>query len=202
MPSTFDTSTDGEDVRGIIDSNNEFIEHLSAIQHVKFLPHRRTQAASRENCVLIIRFANPTTANCCIDCHVILQGRLLPTVKYVHCPPQCYSCYQEGHLACSCRQKPRCGLCAGEHNTQDCRGTWKEAPPGRFIPLKCPRCDRPHAAVDARCPVPSAQRSGPQPLVQDHRHRPSLSCLGGPSLRWPSPSNETGWLCDQKKKKN
>ena len=76
-----------EDVRGIIDSNNKFIEHLLAIQHVEFLPHRRTQAASRENRVLIIRFTDPTTANCCIDCHVILWGRLLPTVKYVHRPP-------------------------------------------------------------------------------------------------------------------
>ena len=87
MPGTFDTAIDGEDLRGIIDSNNEFIEHLSAIQHVKFLPHRRTQAASRENCALIIHFANPTTVNRCIDCHVSLQGRLLPTIKYVHRPP-------------------------------------------------------------------------------------------------------------------
>ena len=153
VPSTFDTAIDGEDLRGIIDSNNEFIEHLSAIQHVKFLPHRRTQAASRENCALIIHFANPITVNCCINCHVILQGRLLPTAKYVHHPPQCYSCHWEGHLARSCRQKPCCSLCVGEHNTQDCRGTWKEGPPGRFIPLKCPRCDRPHAMMDVRCPA-------------------------------------------------
>ena len=87
VPSTFDMSINGEDVRGIIDSNNEFIEHLSVVQHVEFLPHRRTQAASRENCVLIIPFADPTTANCCINRHVILRGRLLPTVKYVHRPP-------------------------------------------------------------------------------------------------------------------
>ena len=153
MPSTFNMSIDGEDVRSIIDSNNEFIEHLSAIQYVEFLPHRRTQVASRENCVLIIHFADPTTANCCIDRHVILRGRLLPTVKYVHRPPQCYSCHQEGHLARSCRQKCPCSLCTGEHNTRDCRGTWKEGPPVRFIPLKCLRCDGPHATVDIRCPA-------------------------------------------------
>ena len=60
MPSTFDTSINGEDMRGIIDSNNKFIEHPSAIQHIEFLPHRRTQAASRENRALIICFADPT----------------------------------------------------------------------------------------------------------------------------------------------
>ena len=153
VPSTFNMSINGEDMRGIIDSNNEFIEHPSAIQHVEFLPHRRTQAASRENHALIICFADPTTANCCIDHHVILWGRLLPTVKYVHHPPQCYSCHQEGHLAHSCRQKPHCGLCAGEHNTRDCRGTWTEGSPCRFIPLKFPSCDRPHTVKDIHCPV-------------------------------------------------
>ena len=86
MPSTFDTSINGEDVADITDSNDEFIEHPSVIQHVKFLPHKRTQAASRENRVLIIRFTDPTTANCCINCHIIFWGRLLPAVKYVHHP--------------------------------------------------------------------------------------------------------------------
>ena len=155
MPSTFDMSINGKDIVDIINSNDEFIKHSSAIQHVEFLPHRRAQAASRETHALIICFTDPTTANCCSDCHVILRGRLLPAVKYVHCPLQCYSCHQEGHLACSCRQKPRCSLCMEEHNMQDCRGTWKEGPPGRCIPLKCIRCDRPHAVVDVCCPMHS-----------------------------------------------
>ena len=153
MPSTFDTSTNGKDVADIIDSNDEFIKHPSVIQHIKFLPHKRTQVASRENCALIIHFTDPTTANCCINHHIIFWGRLLPAVKYVHHPPQCYSCHQEGHLACSCRQKPRCGLCAGEHNTWDCRGTGKEGPLGQFILLKCHRCNGPHVAEDVHCPA-------------------------------------------------
>ena len=93
MPSTFNMSINGKDVADIIDSNDEFIEHPSAIQHVEFLPHKRTQVASRENHVLIIHFTNPTTTDCCIDCHIISWGRLLPTVKYVYHPPQCYSCH-------------------------------------------------------------------------------------------------------------
>ena len=124
VPSTFDTSINGEDIAGIIDSNDEFIKHSSVIQHVEFLPHRRAQAAGREPRVLIIRFTDPTTANCCIDRHIILRGRLLPAVKYVHHPPQCYSCHQEGHLARSCRQKPRCGLSAEEAHSEAVRNHW------------------------------------------------------------------------------
>ena len=89
VPSTFDTSINGKDVADIIDSNDKFIKHSSVIQHVEFLPHRRAQAASRETHALIICFTDPTTANCCIDRHIILWGRLLPTVKYVHRPLQC-----------------------------------------------------------------------------------------------------------------
>ena len=118
MPSTFDKSINGEDVADIINSNDELIEHPSAIQHVKFLPHKRTQVATRENHALIIRFTDPTTTNCCIDCHIIFWGRLLPAVKYVHHPPQCYSCHQEGHLARSCRQKPCCSRCVVEWELQ------------------------------------------------------------------------------------
>ena len=98
MPSTFDMSINGKDVADIINSNDEFIEHSSVIQHVKFLPHKRTQAASIENHVLIICFTDPTTANCCINCHIIFWGRLLPAVKYVHHPLQCYSATRRATL--------------------------------------------------------------------------------------------------------
>src|SRR6266481_1031852 len=71
VPGTFDMSINSEDVAELINSNNKFIEHPSVIQSVQLLPCKRVQASNRGKCTLVIHFTDPTTVNCCIDCHVL-----------------------------------------------------------------------------------------------------------------------------------
>ena len=116
LPSTFDMSPDSEDLKVLIGTNTDSIKHPSVVQCIEPLPGKWSSAPGRED-TMVIHFANPATANCCIDCHIALWGRLLPVVRFIWHPPHCYNCHCEGHLACSCKQDPSCGLCTEGHNT-------------------------------------------------------------------------------------
>src|SRR6266481_7747771 len=43
-----------------------------------------------------------------------------------------------------------------EHDTRQCHNMRKYAPPDQIPPLKCVRCQGPHAATDHSCPVQRA----------------------------------------------
>ena len=143
VPCTFDTTLDSKDVEELVATNADYIKHPLAIQCIEPLPRRWGRTSCRETCALIIHFADPATANCCIDRYIAFWGRLLPGVKFMRRPPQRFKCHQEGHFACSCRWKPGCGLCAEGHDTRECGS-------------------RPHAAGDirARCLWVSAVELG------------------------------------------
>ena len=119
----------------------------------QFLPQKQDQATSGVQHVLIIYFTDPVTVNKCIEHHIAFRSRLLPTVKFARCPPQCYNCQHIGHLAKSCRRKPRCGLCAEAHDTRQCENRRVDGHLGQPVSLKCAVCWGPHAAVDTNCPV-------------------------------------------------
>ena len=55
---------------------------------------------------------------------------------------RCHRCLGFGHLAWSCKEKVRCGYCAGEHDRRKCF-------PG--IAAKCVDCNGPHATGDREC---------------------------------------------------
>jgi hypothetical protein len=59
---------------------------------------------------------------------------------------RCFRCQRFGHLAWSCKETPRCGHCAGQHERQRC-------PPG--IRARCLDCGGEHPTGDRQCPTPA-----------------------------------------------
>ena len=94
---------------------------------------------------LIIYFTDLETADNCIDWHVTLHGRLLPTLKFTPHPLQCYNCHHMGHIAHYSRTKLSCGLCSEEPDTQKCRLEWEPRHADPLAPLTCSLCHGHHA---------------------------------------------------------
>ncbi len=46
----------------------------------------------------------------------------------------CFNCQQDGHIAKDCQNTPKCGFCAGGHNSRSCNNS-KEA--GQIVSLLC-----------------------------------------------------------------
>ena len=63
---------------------------------------------------------------------------------------RCFRCQRFGHLAWSCKETPRCGHCAGQHERQRC-------PPG--VRARCLDCTGEHPTGDRQCPNPATSHS-------------------------------------------
>jgi hypothetical protein len=59
---------------------------------------------------------------------------------------RCFRCQRFGHLAWSCKETPRCGQCAGQHERRRC-------PPG--VRARCLDCSGEHPTGDRQCPIPA-----------------------------------------------
>lgn len=59
---------------------------------------------------------------------------------------RCFRCQRFGHLAWSCKETPRCGHCAGQHERQRC-------PPG--VRARCLDCSGEHPTGDRHCRTPA-----------------------------------------------
>src|SRR5438045_4468754 len=61
--------------------------------------------------------ANRCLANGCYINYLLYQPvRFTPQFQVM----QCFNCCEYGHRAANCKRKPRCGKCAGKHNTKAC----------------------------------------------------------------------------------
>ena len=58
---------------------------------------------------------------------------------------RCFRCQRFGHLAWSCKETPRCGHCAGQHERERC-------PPG--VRARCLDCSGEHPTGDRQCSSP------------------------------------------------
>ena len=63
---------------------------------------------------------------------------------------RCFRCQRFGHLAWSCKEIPRCGHCAGQHERQRC-------PPG--VRARCLDCSGEHPTSDRQCPNPATSKT-------------------------------------------
>lgn len=63
---------------------------------------------------------------------------------------RCFRCQRFGHLAWSCKETPRCGHCAGQHERQRC-------PPG--VRARCLDCSGEHPTGDRQCSTPATSNS-------------------------------------------
>lgn len=63
---------------------------------------------------------------------------------------QCYNCQKYGHIARNCSVEPKCGQCAGGHNTRSCSGKGE---------TRCTNCSKKHPAWDQTCPIRMAAKT-------------------------------------------
>ena len=141
---------------------------------------------------LVLHFDDPVIANNCIDQHIALSGGLLPIVKHIRPAPRCYNCQHTGHLARHCRANPCCGMCAGEHDTWQCKNTQGDTLPDQHAPWKCAVCGGPHSAADNACPAhrpagrpPMSTSSSLQRRAHTMQYQTQSRSLPQWKPRWP-----------------
>ena len=145
-------SWDSTDIcKHLIDYNLDIFVCPSTLLSAEFLGGKCNRTSQKAHGSLILYIADPVTANTCIDHCITFEGGLLPTAKFMCCPPQCFNCHQTGHSVHSCQAESRCRLCMGAHNTKECGRSCMDSPDGPPAPLKCAACGGPHTASDVSC---------------------------------------------------
>src|ERR1700716_556453 len=77
-------------------------------------------------------------------------------------PLRCYRCNHYEHMQSKCKAtNPRCGRCAGTHETRDCPGG----------PNKCAACGGAHRVTDQRCKIWQKQKEQLDRRLQRQRQR-------------------------------
>jgi len=123
------------------------------ISKVTFLRRKdkdKELSTKTKHCSIVIYFKNYYTANKCITngCYInyvhYQPKRFVPQFQII----QCFNCYEYGHRAANCKRKPRCGKCAGKHNTKECNSTT----------VQCALCKNPHEAWRHECSARVAEK--------------------------------------------
>lgn len=112
---------------------NELKEENPRVQHI----HRIKRRDDNPSRILIITFGGRT-----LPPHLKAGYMAYPVDLYIPAPLRCYKCQKFGHGSNSCRSNIRCGKCAEEHGTEECRTETR----------KCVNCNGEHQADNRECP--------------------------------------------------
>ncbi|XP_045105292.1 uncharacterized protein LOC123500718 [Portunus trituberculatus] len=89
-------------------------------------------------------------------------------------PLRCFRCQRFGHHRASCTLPSRCGVCAGQHETEECINKHKA---GEQTTAKCPNCQQSHHAWNKNCGtrqgLVTTQKEAHKTWMV--KHRPSLA---------------------------
>jgi len=121
------------------------------ISKVTSLRRKDTEPSTKtKHCSVVIYLNNIHTANKCITngCYInylhYQPERFVPQFQIM----QCFNCCEYGHRAANCKRNPRCGKCAGKHNTKECKSTT----------VQCAHCKDSHEAWCHECPAWIAEK--------------------------------------------
>ena len=120
---------------------NELTKHGHQIEDLAWL--KKKDKALGHHATLGIWFDSTEAAQWMISNGLLVGqqyiGSVEPcTIKH----KRCFRCQRFGHLAWSCKERPRCGHCAGSHERRNC-------PPG--VRARCLDCSAEHPTGDHQC---------------------------------------------------
>jgi hypothetical protein len=123
---------------GWIQSSSTMEEFKEAF---KFLARKRCQKSLKKNLTFAVE---PRLHKALIERQKIVVGLTMVFVEMVQVT-RCYNCNGLGHIARSCKQKPKCHKCGKEgHKIKECRAEKSE----------CGNCKQTgHRAYDKKCPT-------------------------------------------------
>ena len=157
MPFSFEPEN-ANHLKDLQDANDA---HTPGIEIQRAVWLKKVKDTEKRAGSLIVWFEKPEHADKAITKGIMWKYELKTTeiFRSGFRTTQCFSCQRFGHIAKMCTHGPKCGQCAGDHNTKDCKGK-KEA--------RCSNCGRRHAAWDSRCPAKlAAKAKAVQNRVQD-----------------------------------
>lgn len=157
MPFSFDP----ENLNHLKDLQDANDAHIPGIKIQRAVWLKKVKDTEKRAGSLIVWFEKPEHADKAITKGIMWKYELKATeiFRSGFRTTQCFSCQRFGHIAKMCTQGPKCGQCAGDHNTKECKSKQE---------VRCTNCGRKHAAWDSRCPAKLAARAkATQNRVQD-----------------------------------
>ena len=104
---------------------------------------------------IVIYLNDPYLANDSINGQIAINGIQRRTERYHALPTQCFKCRKYGHISALCKNDSRCGLCAGNHLTRDCKCTdptpCANTAHCTHVGVKCSACGGTHRDTDPSC---------------------------------------------------
>ena len=129
--------------------DNDLVEQAFRIEEVAWL--KRKDKVLGKFASLGIWFDSAEGAEYILNKGLLVGQRHIGSVERREIKKKrCFRCQRFGHLAWSCKETPRCGHCAGQHERQRC-------PPG--IRARCLDCSGEHPTGDRQCLTPATSNS-------------------------------------------
>ena len=120
----------------------------------------KAKEKQQKTTALVVRFLFPEPANKALENGLWWQGTKhgCNIADHKFSLRRCLNCQHYGHWTQDCLAEPQCGVCAGQHQTQNCLSKPNPCPnksgaPAKFVNRKCVLCGGPHSSAGRGCLV-------------------------------------------------
>jgi hypothetical protein len=153
----FDIETGAAQAAEKIIADNDLADHSFHIEELAWM--KAKDKALGKFASLGIWFDSQEGVDYMLRKGFLVSGQLITSVERREIKKKrCFRCQRFGHLAWSCKETPRCGHCAGQHERERC-------PPG--VRARCLDCSREHPRA-----IESAQHHRPPTLADAREESP------------------------------